>query len=106
MAPSLTDDTGESEGGAPTVLLEMQAAGMPVISTLHADIPEVVIDGRSGFLVAERDSNALAEKLLFLVEHPEIWEFMGKAGRKNIEEDYNIRLEAPKLERVYEQLVG
>lgn len=106
MAPSLTDDYGDSEGGAPTVLLEMQAAGLPVISTFHADIPEVVVDGESGFLVAERNSDALAEKLLFLIEHPDLWESMGLAGRKHIERNYNIRIEAEKLERIYQQFVG
>ena len=72
---------GETEGGAPVTLIEMSAYGMPVVSTLHCDIPEVILDNRSGFLVPERDADALAERLEFLIAHPQKWEGIGKAGR-------------------------
>ena len=56
--------------------------GLPVLSTGHADIPEVVKDGESGFLVPEKDVAALSEKLEYLIQHPEIWEAMGEKGKK------------------------
>ena len=105
LAPSVTAANGDSEGGAPTVLLEAQASGMPVISTHHADIPEVVLDNQSGFLVPGRDVEALAEKLNYLLEYPDSWADMGRAGRKHIEWNYNIRLEAGKLESIYRELM-
>ena len=71
---ALTAADGDSEGGAPVGIIEMQAAGMPVLSTYHADIPEVVRDGESGYLVPERDVEALAEKLDKLINEPETWE--------------------------------
>jgi colanic acid/amylovoran biosynthesis glycosyltransferase len=106
LAPSVTAGDGDTEGGAPTVLLEAQAAGLPVLATWHADIPEVVRDGETGFLVPERDSAALAEKLIYLAEHPELWPVLGAAGRRHMETNYNIRCETHKLENVYEELAG
>ena len=62
VQPSRTAFDGDTEGGAPTVLLEMQASGMPVISTRHADIPTVVADPED--LVAENDHEALAGEMV------------------------------------------
>lgn len=89
--------------GAPVTLMEAQAAGMPVVSTLHAGIPEEVLDGESGFLVPERDVDALAAKMTFLVEHPGVWDEMGRRGRQHIEKHYNVCVETQKLEEVYER---
>lgn len=101
MAPSVTASTGETEGGAPTVLLEMQAAGVPVISTYHADIPEVVIDGRSGFLVPERDSDGLAQRMIELADDPELRHKMGENGRLHVREAHDVARQAGRLEEIY-----
>lgn len=101
LHPSVTAADGDSEGGAPTIMLEAQASGLPILSTYHADIPEVVIDGRSGFLVPERDTEALAEKLLYLLENQEMWKALGENGREHMEKNYNIYQEAAKLEDIY-----
>jgi len=105
LQPSITASDGDSEGGAPVVLLEAQAAGLPVISTYHADIPEVVINGKSGFLVPERNSDAIAEKLEYLIDNPSLLVELGKYGRKHIEQNYNIFKEVKKLEDVYSQFI-
>jgi len=105
LQPSVIARNGESEGGAPTVLLEAQATGLPVISSYHADIPEVVIDGKSGFLVPERNSEAIAKKLECLISNPKLWIEMGKHGRRHIEGNYNIYNEAKKLEDIYSQII-
>lgn len=101
MAPSVTATDGDSEGGAPTVLLEAQAAGVPVLSTLHADIPEVVPDGLSGHLVPERDSDALADRLHQLLDDPESWARMGRYGRRHVEDSYALRDQARRIEDIY-----
>ena len=106
LHPSVTASDGDSEGGAPTIILEAQAAGLPVISTLHADIPEVVIDGRTGFLVKERDIPAIAERLEYLLKNQGVWQEMGRNGREHMSRNYNISHEVKKLEDIYLSLVG
>jgi glycosyltransferase involved in cell wall biosynthesis len=60
IQPSRTGPDGDSEGGHPTVVLEAQAQGLPVVGTTHADIPFVVRHGVTGLLVPEEDFNGLA----------------------------------------------
>ena len=105
LQPSVIAKNGDSEGGAPSVLLEAQASGLPVISTFHADIPEVVIDNKSGFLVPDRNTEALTEKLEYLIKNPSLWDEMGRYGRKHIEENHNICKEIKKLEDIYNQFI-
>ncbi|MBW2310785.1 MAG: glycosyltransferase [Deltaproteobacteria bacterium] len=102
---SVTAENGDREGQG-LVLQEAQAVGMPVISTLHNGIPEGVQDGKSGFLVPERDVDALAEKLEYLILHPEIWPKMGRAGRKYVEEHYDIKKLNQRLVKIYEELLS
>jgi colanic acid/amylovoran biosynthesis glycosyltransferase len=54
------------------VILEAQATGMPVISSYHADILEVVVDGKSALLTPEKVVEVLTKHLEYLVEHPEV----------------------------------
>ena len=105
IQPSVTAQNGDSEGGAPTTLLEAQASGVPVIASLHADIPEVVINGKSGFLAPERDADALEAHLEYLVNHSEQWLSMGRAGRGHVETHYNIYKEAINLGNIYDALL-
>lgn len=102
---SVTAENGDREGQG-LVLQEAQAVGMPVISTLHNGIPEGVQDGQSGFLVSERDVDALAEKLEYLIRHPEVWPEMGRAGRKYVEERYDIKKLNQRLVKIYEELLS
>jgi colanic acid/amylovoran biosynthesis glycosyltransferase len=104
--PSVVTADGDSEGGAPTVILEAQAMGLPVVSTFHADIPNVTVPGESALLVPERDIAALTRALQELLEHPERWEPMGRAGRAQIERLHNINTEVHTLEDRYLGLIG
>lgn len=104
LHPSCTASDGDTEGGAPVCLIEAQACGMPVLSTYHADIPEVVIDNESGFLAKERDVNDLAEKLDYLLSMPSLWKKMGEKGREHVQKNYNIKVQAEKLEEIYEKI--
>jgi colanic acid/amylovoran biosynthesis glycosyltransferase len=88
IAPSVTAADGDEEG-IPNTLKEAMAMGLPVISTVHAGIPELVNDGVSGFLVPERDVEALADRLMRLVDQPETWAAMGRAGRRQIEAEFD-----------------
>ena len=76
---SVTAANGDCEG-TPVSLLEAQACGVPVISTKHTGIPEIVLDGKTGFLVSERDVQGLAEKLELLISDPALRARIGRAG--------------------------
>ena len=70
--------------GIPNVLKEAMPSGVPVVSTQHAGIPELIEHGVSGCLVPERDPAALAKCIQFLLEHPEKWEQLSLNARKSL----------------------
>lgn len=102
LAPSVRAVDGDSEGGAPTVVLEAQAAGLPVLGSTHADIPEVVGVKEPGYLVPERDVDALARNLRMMLCNPQRWPEWGEIGRKHVETAYDIRQVVQVLERIYD----
>lgn len=99
--PSVTASDGDSEGGAPTVILEAQAMGLPVISTYHADIPNVVRPNESAILSKERDWEGLAYNMESLIKEQERWKEMGQIGREFVQEYHNIDKEILNLEEKY-----
>ena len=105
IAPSVTAADGNQDAPVNT-LKEAMAMGLPVIGTLHGGIPELIEDGISGFLVPERDSNAIAQKVRYLIEHPEIWSDMGKAGRDQVEKKYDMDKLNDQLVEIYQQLLN
>ena len=105
LSHSICGSDGETEGGAPVTLIEMSAYGMPVVSTHHCDIPEVILDNKSGLLVSEKDVDGLTDRLEYIVTHPEKWEEMGQAGRRHIEQEYDSKKQAAKLEQIYSKLL-
>lgn len=88
VLPSVTDHAGDQEG-IPNALKEAMAMGMPVVSTYHSGIPELITDGIEGFLVPERDVDNLAEKIEYLCKNPSCWASMGRAGRLKIKQEYD-----------------
>lgn len=83
LAPSVTAADGDQEG-IPVTLMEAMATGMPVVSTRHSGIPELVEDGVSGLLAAEGDYAALADALVRLSDSPELARRMGAAARQRV----------------------
>ena len=102
MLPSVTAANGDQEG-VPVSLMEAMAMGLPIVSTLHSGIPELVEDGLSGFLAPEKDVDTLFEKLKYLAENPERWAEMGSYGRKIVETQYDINLLNDKLVKIFNQ---
>jgi colanic acid/amylovoran biosynthesis glycosyltransferase len=80
---------GNSEG-MPCSILEASASGLPVVSTKHAGIPEIVLDGETGFLVAERDVDSMARHMERLVMDPALAAEVGRAGRRRIAEHFSM----------------
>jgi len=99
LLPSIAESFG-------VVLLEAQAVGLPIVATSVGGTSQAIIDGKSGFLVPERDVDALAEKLQYLIEHPELWPDMGRAGREFVEEHYDIKKLNRRLVEIYEALLA
>jgi len=104
LAPSVTSRSGNKEG-IPNVIKEAMATGLPVLSTQHAGIPELVIDGKTGFLVPEKDVDRLVDRLDYLIAHPELWDDLGREGRKVVEEKFNLFKQVRKLEGIYQSLI-
>jgi colanic acid/amylovoran biosynthesis glycosyltransferase len=104
LQPSRHLPDGDAEGGAPVAMIEMSAAGLPVVGSIHCDIPEVILDGVSGLLFPEGDVEAMAEAMLRLASEPERWPDMGAAGRAHVEREYNAALQTPRLERIYDTM--
>ena len=98
MLPSLAE-------GTPTVLLEAQATGLPVLATDVGGVRDIVPSG-AGFVVPAADPAALADKLALLVDHPERWPAMGRVGRRFVEEQHDIVDLDARLAALFEQLVG
>lgn len=74
---------GDSEG-TPVAIIEAQAAGLPVVATRHAGIPDVVVEGQTGFLVAEGDVEGMAGAMLRLATDAELAGKMGAAARRHV----------------------
>ena len=89
ILPSVTDNSGDMEG-IPVSLMEAMASGVVVLSTYHSGIPELIQDNISGFLVPERDVNALIEKIELIIEHDNIATIRERA-RKRVEEEFNAQ---------------
>jgi colanic acid/amylovoran/stewartan biosynthesis glycosyltransferase WcaL/AmsK/CpsK len=101
IAPSITAGDGDQEG-IPNVLKEAMATGLPVLSTWHSGIPELVEDGVSGYLVPERDVDALSDRLISLCDHPERWAEMGRNARNKVEAEFDMA----KINKLLEELYG
>jgi len=103
IVPSITGPDGEQEG-LPNSPKEAMAVGVPVIATAIGGIPELVSDGESGFLVEERDPEALAARLISLID---AWPDIGglvKAARSRIENEFDIGKLNDQLQSVYGSL--
>ena len=102
--PSVTAASGDQEGLG-QVILEAGAIGRPVVATQHGGIVDGVLDGESGILVPERNTSALAEALVSILESPAQAEKLGHAARRFVVRNFDVHSQAQKLERLYNQLV-
>lgn len=106
LAPSRIAPDGDTEGGAPVAVIEAQAAGVPVVSTRHADIPEVVADRVTGLLSPEYDDDALARNLAWMLGNPAARAEMGRHGRARAEQAFDARKIAGEAAAIYAELAG
>ena len=105
LAPSVTSADGDQEG-IPNILKEAMATGMPVISTYHSGIPELVKNGISGYLAPEKDANNLAKMIEHTIIYSEEWDKIGRAGKKTVENFYDINKLNNELLDIYKYLLS
>jgi colanic acid/amylovoran biosynthesis glycosyltransferase len=100
LQPSRTAADGDTEGGAPTVLIEMQASGLLVVATRHADIPSVV--PRDDQLATEEDVPGIADALVRVAGLSEQdWNRRAFEARTFVEENHDARRIARRIEALY-----
>lgn len=86
---SITTDQNDSEG-TPLTIMEAMCSGLPVVSTRHAGINDLIIDNETGYLVDEGDVDSMAERMLFLVENKPKAKELGEYGSEIINRKYNL----------------
>lgn len=98
-----TATDGDVEGQGVT-FIEAQASGLPVVATRSGGVPSVVVDGETGYLVPEEDTEAMAERIVYLAQHPDSWERLSQNGRERMEEHFDLTKQVRKLRSLYQRL--
>jgi glycosyltransferase involved in cell wall biosynthesis len=101
-AASFLAHTSDCEG-CPNVVMEAMACARPVLATDAGDIPDLIEDGKSGFVVRRGDDAALAQRLETLLDHPTLWPPMGQAGRSKAEREFGLARMAKEMLAAYEE---
>lgn len=101
---SVTAADGDMEG-TPLAVLEASVAGLPVISTHHAGIPDVVVNGETGYLVQEHDVDAMADKMMLLLNNKSLAKTLGMQGKQYIKNNFSLKRHISSLDNLMEQIV-
>lgn len=101
---SIVSGSGDSEG-TPLAILEASAAGLPVISTKHAGIPDVIIGDKTGLLTEEHDVNGMAENMIKVINNPELARNLGANGKQNIKRNYSLQRHIKVLDNLIRKAV-
>lgn len=103
--PSLVATNGGLEG-IPNTLKEAMACGLPVISTYHSGIPELIHHNVSGFLVQEKSVMSLVKRVKKLINQPELWQSMALAARKHVEQTFDMHTLNDQLELLLYKVIN
>ena len=87
---SITAPDGDSEG-TPVAILEAGASGLPVVSTKHAGLMDVVIHGQTGFLVDEKDIDGMSQNMIQLFENRTLCKELGRNAKEHIGHNFNMK---------------
>jgi glycosyltransferase involved in cell wall biosynthesis len=89
--------------GVPVVLMEAMAMEIPCVATSVAGVPELIVHGENGWLVAPGDTEALAEALRRLMEDGDLRRRLGQAGRAMVMEEYNLEKNTARLAGIFQR---
>jgi glycosyltransferase involved in cell wall biosynthesis len=101
---SITAGNGDMEG-TPLAVLEASAAGLPVISTKHAGIPDVIEDDVTGLLVEEHDVSGMAENMIKVLEDKSLAKEMGQKGKERIRKNFSMARHISRLDELIKSAV-
>jgi colanic acid/amylovoran biosynthesis glycosyltransferase len=104
-AASLEASNGDVEG-IPNTLKEAMALGVPVLSTTHAGIPELITHQKEGILVQENHVDELVEGLEFMLTRQDLWETFTLAARKKVEHSFDLNQQLLVQANYYNELLG
>ena len=99
VQPSLAEGFGMAA-------LEAMAAGLPVVASSAGGLPELIEDGRTGYIVPPADPATLAARLRHLVLHANVRETMGAAGRARVRQHFSPQRMAAEIAAVYDRLLS
>jgi colanic acid/amylovoran biosynthesis glycosyltransferase len=102
--PSVTAKNGDQEGFG-LVFAEAQAMSLPVVSFASGGIPEAVSNGKTGFLLPERDEQGLASMIALLLNDPELWNKMSAEGVRRVRSQFDLRTQTALLEKIYASII-
>lgn len=85
--------------------LEAMAAGLPVVASNVGCLPDLVVEGETGFLIPHSTPEALAERLCRLLADPGLRNRLGRAGRRRAEEKFGEQDVVSRLEEIYQRLL-
>ncbi len=91
--------------GVSLTLLEAAAVGLPIVTTAVGGSPEVVEDGRTGFLVAAEQPSELAQAMIRMCRSRDRWMTMGRCGRERVERHFEVGRMVSEYETLYESLL-
>lgn len=92
--------------GLPLVSIQAAQMARPLIATTAGGLPEIVVDGETGIVIAQEDSDALAQAITFLLEHPDRARQMGQAARERAESFFCWTRHLDNFEALYQQLAS
>jgi glycosyltransferase involved in cell wall biosynthesis len=92
--------------GLPNSILEAMALGLPVVTTDVAGAKELVVDGKTGYVLPQGDVQGIAHALIELVENEVLRRQMSKAGRERVEREFSFSTRLQRIEALYERVLG
>ena len=99
------DHAPDDSEGTPLAIMEAMGSGLPVISTKHGGIVDVITDNENGLLVNENDVETMSEKMLYLINNTLVAKTIGQNAAEHISKNYSLDSYTQKLNSLIEKTV-